>query len=49
MKSYKNLEEEFKELDGALAYWGDEDLHILIKRWYRKLQKLGENDESSTK
>jgi len=38
MKTYKNLEEEYKELDGALAYWGDMELHKLIKKWYNKLR-----------
>lgn len=32
-----NLKEEYEKLDSALSYWGEEDLHKILKSWYDKL------------
>ena len=39
MKEIKELEikEEFNKLDMALSYWGDQELHDILRKWYNKL------------
>lgn len=39
------LEEEYRELDLALSYWGDQELHDMIKDWYNKLKTPMETNE----
>jgi len=32
------LKEEYEKLTDALAYWGDEKLHKMLDKWFRKLK-----------
>lgn len=32
------LDEEYDRLDMALAYWGDEKLHDILRSWYKYIK-----------
>jgi len=33
------LKDEYTTLDNALEYWGEEELHKILKMWYDKLKE----------